>query len=98
MKPHTAYLTINHPEKTGFVHLTPQVEAAVTKRGVKEGLVLVNAMHISASVFINDDESGLHHDYDVWLGTGLIKPWIAWGRHTGVGNYLYLDGHAVSLK
>ena len=67
MKAHTEYLVMNLPARRGFVNLTPQVEAAVTKSGVQEGLVLVNAMHISASVFINDDESGLHHDYDVWL-------------------------------
>jgi secondary thiamine-phosphate synthase enzyme len=67
MKAHTEYLVMNLPVRRGFVNLTPQVEAAVTKSGVQEGLVLVNAMHISASVFINDDESGLHHDYDVWL-------------------------------
>ena len=51
----------------GFENITPQVEAAVRKSGVKEGLVLVNAMHITASVFINDDERGLHQDYDKWL-------------------------------
>ena len=67
MKSHTEYLWMNVPERRGFVNLTPQVEDAVRKSGVAEGLVLVNAMHISASVFVNDDESGLHHDYDVWL-------------------------------
>ena len=55
------------PARRAFVNLTPRVEAAVAESGVKEGLVLVNAMHISASVFINDDESGLHQDYDAWL-------------------------------
>jgi secondary thiamine-phosphate synthase enzyme len=55
------------PSRRGFVNITPEVEAAVKKSGVQEGMVLVNAMHISASVFINDAESGLHHDYDVWL-------------------------------
>ena len=67
MKSHTEYLWMNVPTRRAFVNLTPQVEAAVRKSGVQEGLVLVNAMHISASVFINDDESGLHHDYDAWL-------------------------------
>src|SRR5262249_3331295 len=67
MKAHTAYLTIHHPEKAGFVHLTPQVEEAVRKSGVREGPVLGNAMHITASVFVNDNESGLHHDFGVWL-------------------------------
>ena len=67
MKFHTEYLTMHLPTKTGFVNITPQIEAAVKKSGVREGLVLVNAMHITASVFINDDESGLHHDFGVWL-------------------------------
>jgi secondary thiamine-phosphate synthase enzyme len=55
------------PSRRGFVNITKQVAASVRESGVKEGLVLVNAMHITASVFINDDESGLHHDYDRWL-------------------------------
>ncbi|MBL8878852.1 MAG: YjbQ family protein [Phycisphaerales bacterium] len=55
------------PQRRGFVNITPQVEAAVTESGVREGLVLVNAMHITASVFINDDECGLHRDYERWL-------------------------------
>jgi secondary thiamine-phosphate synthase enzyme len=67
MKSHTEYLTMHLPERRGFVNLTPAVAAAVEKSGVREGLVLVNAMHITASVFINDDESGLHGDYDAWL-------------------------------
>jgi len=67
MKSHTEYLTFNIPSKMAFVNITPQVEEAVRKSGVREGLVLCNSMHITASVFINDDESGLHHDYEVWL-------------------------------
>ena len=67
MKSHTEYLTMDIPARRAFVNLTPRVQEAVAKSGVREGLVLVNAMHISASVFINDDERGLHHDYDVWL-------------------------------
>ena len=67
MKSHTAYLTMNLPTRRAFVNITPDVRDAVEKSGVREGMVLVNAMHISASVFINDDESGLHHDYDAWL-------------------------------
>ena len=55
------------PTERGFVNITPQVEQAVAESGIKEGLVLVNAMHITASVFINDDERGLHHDFDTWL-------------------------------
>lgn len=67
MKTTTRYLTMNVPARRGFVHLTPEVERIVGESGVREGMVLVNAMHITASVFINDDESGLHHDYEVWL-------------------------------
>ena len=64
---HTEHLTMNVPSRRGFVNLTPQVESALEKSGVREGLVLVNAMHITASVFINDDESGLLADYEKWL-------------------------------
>lgn len=67
MKSHTEYLTLEIPTRRAFVNITDRVERAVTASGVREGLVLVNAMHISASVFINDDEPGLHHDYDAWL-------------------------------
>jgi len=63
----TKHLTFNLPERIGFVNITPEVEAAVRESGVQEGLVLVNAMHITASVFINDDEPGLHADYKKWL-------------------------------
>ena len=67
MKSHTEYLTMNIPSRRAIERITPQVEKAVSASGVKEGLVLVNAMHITASVFINDDEPGLHHDYEQWL-------------------------------
>ena len=67
MKTLTEYLTMHLPTKTGFVNITPLVSAAIERSGVREGLVLCNAMHITASVFINDDESGLHHDFGVWL-------------------------------
>ncbi len=60
-------LTFNVPSRRAFLNITPQVESALAESGIQEGLCLVNAMHITASVFINDDESGLHHDYDVWL-------------------------------
>ena len=69
MKSHTEYLTFNLPARLAFENITPQVEAAVRTSGVQEGLVLVNAMHITASVFINDDEAGLHRDYEDWLET-----------------------------
>lgn len=67
MKSTTERLTFQVPERMGFVNITPQVEAIVAKSGVKEGFCLVNAMHITASVFINDDEPGLHEDYKRWL-------------------------------
>ena len=67
MKSHRKELTFNIPARRGFVNITPDVEEALRESGIREGLVLVNAMHITASVFINDDESGLHHDYEVWL-------------------------------
>jgi secondary thiamine-phosphate synthase enzyme len=67
VKTHTEYLTFTIPGRVGFVNITPQVENAVRASGVQEGLVLCNAMHITASVFINDDESGLHEDYRKWL-------------------------------
>ena len=63
----TEYLTFNLPARMGFENITPQVEEIVRRSGVQEGLVLCNAMHITASVFINDDESGLHGDYKKWL-------------------------------
>ena len=67
MKSHTEYLTFHLPARMGFVNITSRVAEAVQQSGVAEGLVLVNAMHITASVFINDDEAGLHDDYKKWL-------------------------------
>jgi secondary thiamine-phosphate synthase enzyme len=67
MKSYRKELWFNLPTRRGFVNITPEVEIALRESGVREGFVLVNAMHITASVFINDDESGLHHDYEQWL-------------------------------
>ena len=67
MKSHTEYLTLNLPTAMGFMNISSRVQEAIDQSGVKEGLVLVNSMHITSSVFINDDESGLHHDFGVWL-------------------------------
>ena len=67
MKSFTEYLTFNVPARMEFVNVTHEVESAVERSGVQEGLCLVNAMHITASVFINDDEPGLHRDYKKWL-------------------------------
>jgi len=63
----TEYLTFNTKTRRAFVNITPQIEKLVKKSNVKEGLCLVNAMHITASVFINDNEGGLHNDYEKWL-------------------------------
>lgn len=63
----TEHLWFEVPGRRGFINITETVEKLLRKSGVQEGLCLVNAMHITASVFINDDESGLHHDYEVWL-------------------------------
>lgn len=67
MKSYTKTLTMQTPTRVAFVNLTPEVERAVAESGIQEGLCLVNAMHITASVFINDNEPGLHRDYARWL-------------------------------
>jgi len=67
MKSQTSYLTFNVNARMDFVHITDKVQEIVAESGVSEGLCLVNAMHITASVFINDNESGLHADYKDWL-------------------------------
>ena len=67
MKSLTRYLRYETKTRREFINITPEVEALVRESGIREGLCLVNAMHITASVFINDDESGLHRDYEQWL-------------------------------
>lgn len=67
MKNFRKELWMNVPTRRAMVNITPQVEQAVCESGIREGLVLVNAMHITASVFVNDDEPGLQRDYDAWL-------------------------------
>jgi secondary thiamine-phosphate synthase enzyme len=67
MKSFTHYLTMNIPSKMAFENITPQVAEAVNKSGVREGIALINTMHITSSVFVNDDERGLHRDFGVWL-------------------------------
>ena len=69
MKSYRKELWFNLPARRGYVNITPQVEACLRESGIREGLCLVNAMHITASVFINDDESGLHRDFERWLET-----------------------------
>ena len=67
MKSYRKELWFETTKRRELINITPDVQAALIESGVKEGLILCNAMHITASVFINDDESGLHHDYEVWL-------------------------------
>jgi len=67
MKSYRKELWFDVPKRRAFIHITPQVEECLRESGIREGLVLVNAMHITASVFINDNESGLHQDYEQWL-------------------------------
>lgn len=67
MKSYRKELLFEVPARRAFINITPQIETALRESGVKEGFVLINAMHISASVFINDDESGLHADLEKWL-------------------------------
>lgn len=81
MKSYRKELWFNVPSRRGFINITPQVEEALRESGIREGLVLVNAMHITASVFINDDEAGLHQDYERWLEQ--LAP------HEPVGQYLH---------
>ena len=85
MKSLTEYLTFKTKSRRAFVNITPDVEKLVTKSEVKEGLCLVNAMHITASVFINDNESGLHHDYEKWLEKIAPHKPIDHYRHNDTG-------------
>ena len=81
------------PARRGLINITAQVEECLRESGIKEGLCLVNAMHITASVFINDDESGLHHDYEVWLEKLAPHAPVAQYRHNG-----YEDNADAHLK
>jgi secondary thiamine-phosphate synthase enzyme len=85
MKSYRKELWFHTPERVTFINITPQVEAALRESGIKEGLVLVNAMHITASVFINDDESGLHHDFQQWLESLAPHAPISRYRHNATG-------------
>ena len=85
MKSYRKELWFNIPSRRGFVNITPEVEVALRESGVKEGFVLVNAMHITASVFINDDESGLHGDYDKWLERLAPHEPVSQYRHNDTG-------------
>ena len=83
MKSYRKELWFNTSQRRELVNITPQVEQCLKESGITEGLILINAMHITASVFINDDESGLHHDFDVWLEKlAPEKPYTQY-RHNG---------------
>lgn len=83
MKSYRKVLVLNVPTRRAFINITPEVELALQESGIQEGLVLVNPMHITASVFINDDERGLHADYEKWLEK--IAP------HDPIGQYRHND-------
>ena len=85
MKSYRKELWFNIPARRGFINITPEVEIAIRESGIKEGLVLVNAMHITASVFINDDESGLHQDYEQWLEKLAPHEPVSQYRHNDTG-------------
>ena len=86
-------LWLHVPTRRAFVNITPQVEECLRESGIQEGLRLCNAMHITASVFINDDESGLHHDYEQWLERLAPHEPVNQYRHNG-----YEDNADAHLK
>jgi secondary thiamine-phosphate synthase enzyme len=93
MKSYRKELWFNIPQRRRLVNITPEVSTALEESGIQEGLCLINAMHISASVFINDDESGLHQDFEVWLEKlAPEKPYSQY-RHNG-----YEDNADAHLK
>lgn len=84
MKHYRKELMVDVPTRRAFINITQEIEDCIRKSGIQNGLLLCNAMHITASVFINDDEAGLHHDYDVWLEK--LAP------HAPVGQYRHNVG------
>ena len=87
MKSYKKELWFNTKARREFINITPQVEEALRESGIKEGFVLCNAMHITAGVFINDDESGLHHDFEVWLEKlAPEKPYSQYRHNNGEDN------------
>ncbi len=85
MKSYRKELWFKTPTRVAFINITPQISDCLRESEIKEGLVLVNAMHITASVFINDNESGLHHDYQVWLEKMAPHSPIEFYRHNDTG-------------
>ena len=92
MRSFTEYLWFNTSRRREFINITGMVEGLLRKSGIKEGLCLVNAMHITASVFINDDESGLHQDLEVWLEKLAPHKPVSGYRHNNTGED-NADGH-----
>ena len=91
MKSYRKELWFDIPARRAFINITPKAEECLRDSGIQEGLMLVNAMHITASIFINDDESGLHHDFDSWLEKLAPHEPVSQYRHnTGEDN---ADGH-----
>ena len=93
MKSYFKELSFTLPTRRAFINITPEVEKCLVESGVQEGLLLCNAMHITASVFINDDEAGLHHDYDVWLERLAPHAPVEQYKHNG-----YEDNADAHLK
>ena len=93
MKSYRKVLEMNLPTRRGYRNITPQVEQALRESGITEGLVLVNAMNITASVFINDDESGLHQDFETWLEKLAPEKPYSMYLHNG-----YVDNADAHLK
>jgi secondary thiamine-phosphate synthase enzyme len=85
MKSFRKELWFNISQRREFINITPQVESCLQESGIREGLILVNAMHITASVFINDDESGLHQDYEEWLEKLAPHEPVSHYRHNRTG-------------
>ncbi len=85
MKSYRKELWFNLPHRFAFMNITPQIDDCLKESGIRDGLVLVNAMHITASVFINDDERGLHHDYEKWLNHLAPHEPIGQYRHNDTG-------------
>ena len=83
MKSYFQELTFEIPTRRGFLNITPKIEECLAESGIREGLLLCNAMHITASVFINDDEAGLHHDYEIWLEKLAPHAPVEQYRHNG---------------
>jgi secondary thiamine-phosphate synthase enzyme len=85
MKSYRKELWFNLPIRRGFVNITPQVEECLHESDIRDGLCLINAMHITASIFINDDETGLHHDYEKWLEKLAPHEPVSGYRHNDTG-------------